>query len=98
MMLFPAVLMNFPNSKVCLIGEWSISIKNKQLVLMVYLHCTAYRSTSINFACSYLIQQTLTSTKKIVELQLHCELWLKLVKLHKVHILWCEVKLGLHEE
>ena len=24
MMLFPAVLMNFPNSKVCLIGEWSI--------------------------------------------------------------------------
>ena len=23
-MLFPAVLMNFPNSKVCLIGEWSI--------------------------------------------------------------------------
>ena len=25
MMLFPAVLMNFPNSEVCLIGEWSIS-------------------------------------------------------------------------
>ncbi len=25
MMLFPAVLMNFPNSKVCLIGEWSIA-------------------------------------------------------------------------
>ena len=25
-MLFPAVLMNFPNSKVCLIGEWSIVI------------------------------------------------------------------------
>ena len=24
MMLFPAMLMNFPNSKVCLIGEWSI--------------------------------------------------------------------------
>ena len=24
MMLIPAVLMNFPNSKVCLIGEWSI--------------------------------------------------------------------------
>ena len=24
MMLFPAVLMNFPNSEVCLIGEWSI--------------------------------------------------------------------------
>ena len=24
MMLFPAVLINFPNSKVCLIGEWSI--------------------------------------------------------------------------
>ena len=27
MMLFPAVLMNFPNSKVCLIGEWSIGQK-----------------------------------------------------------------------
>ena len=26
MMLFPAVLMNFSNSKVCLIGEWSISV------------------------------------------------------------------------
>ena len=26
MMLFPAVLMNFPNSEVCLIGEWSIEI------------------------------------------------------------------------
>ncbi len=25
MMLFPAVLMNFPNSEVCLIGEWSIT-------------------------------------------------------------------------
>ncbi len=25
MMLFPAVLMNFPNSEVCLIGEWSIA-------------------------------------------------------------------------
>ena len=25
MMLFPAVLINFPNSKVCLIGEWSIA-------------------------------------------------------------------------
>ena len=25
MMLFPAVLMNFPNLKVCLIGEWSIA-------------------------------------------------------------------------
>ena len=24
MMLFPAVLMNFPNSEVCLIGEWPI--------------------------------------------------------------------------
>ncbi len=24
MMIFPAMLMNFPNSKVCLIGEWSI--------------------------------------------------------------------------
>jgi hypothetical protein len=24
-MLFPAVLINFPNSEVCLIGEWSIS-------------------------------------------------------------------------
>ncbi len=27
MMLFPAVLMNFPYSKVCLIGEWSIYVK-----------------------------------------------------------------------
>ena len=27
-MLFPAVRMNFPNSKVCLIGEWSIDIGN----------------------------------------------------------------------
>ncbi len=26
-MLFPAVLMNFPNSKVCVIGEWSICAK-----------------------------------------------------------------------
>ncbi len=26
MMLFPAVLMNVPNSEVCLIGEWSIII------------------------------------------------------------------------
>ena len=25
-LLFPAVLMDFPNSKVCLIGEWSIDI------------------------------------------------------------------------
>ena len=25
-MLFPAVLMNIPNSKVCLKGEWSITI------------------------------------------------------------------------
>ena len=25
-MLFPAVLMNIPNSKVCLEGEWSIDI------------------------------------------------------------------------
>ena len=29
MMLFPAVLMNFPNSEVCLIGEWSISREKK---------------------------------------------------------------------
>ena len=28
-MLFPAVLMNFPNSKVCLIGEWSISVNTE---------------------------------------------------------------------
>ena len=27
MMLFPAVLMNFPNSKVCVIGEWSIELQ-----------------------------------------------------------------------
>ncbi len=26
MMLFPAVLINFPNSEVCLIGEWSINL------------------------------------------------------------------------
>ncbi len=29
-MLFPAVLMNFPNSKVCLIGEWSIDRGGKR--------------------------------------------------------------------
>ncbi len=32
-MLFPAVLMNFPNSKVFLIGEWSIS-RLKQLLIV----------------------------------------------------------------
>ncbi len=31
MMLFPAVLMNFPNSKVCLIGEWSIHLRTDKL-------------------------------------------------------------------
>ena len=30
-MLFPAVLMNFPNSKVCLIGEWSIPCDRDKL-------------------------------------------------------------------
>ncbi len=34
MMLFPAVLMNFPNSKVCLIGEWSTG---KKIVVIVQL-------------------------------------------------------------
>ena len=38
---FPAVLMNFPNSKVCLIGEWSIvlvesEIKNVAKILAIY--------------------------------------------------------------
>ena len=28
MMLFPAVLMNFPNSNVCPIGEWHSTTKN----------------------------------------------------------------------
>ena len=31
MILFPAVLMNFPNSKVCLIGEWSIRLRARDL-------------------------------------------------------------------
>ena len=35
MMLFPAVLMNFLNSKVCLIGEWSITV---YFSLLVDLH------------------------------------------------------------
>ncbi len=30
MMLFPAVLMNFPNLEVCLIGKWSIVKRYKQ--------------------------------------------------------------------
>ena len=32
MMLFPAVLMNSPNSEVCLIGEWSIGHINEVVV------------------------------------------------------------------
>ncbi len=32
-MLFPAVLMNFPNSKVSLIGEWSIALYSMQCKL-----------------------------------------------------------------
>ena len=35
MMLFPAVLMNFPNSKVCLIGESSITVITHFLSLSV---------------------------------------------------------------
>ena len=34
MMLFPAVLMNSPNSEVCLIGEWSIEPAQEPLVLI----------------------------------------------------------------
>ena len=30
MMLFPSVLINFPNSEVCLIGEWSIATAVRQ--------------------------------------------------------------------
>ena len=40
MMLFPAVLMNFPNSKVCLIGEWSIPSVPQLLVITAMLICT----------------------------------------------------------
>ncbi len=36
MMLFPAVLMNFHNSKVCLIGEWSITAVPFSLVHKPY--------------------------------------------------------------
>ncbi len=35
MMLFPAVLMNFPNSKICLIGEWSIEIRKDKNIFML---------------------------------------------------------------
>ncbi len=39
MMLFPAVLMNLPNSKVCLIGEWSINMAS---IAENYMHvCVA---------------------------------------------------------
>ncbi len=31
-MLFPPVLMNFPNSKVCLIGEWSIACNSESAI------------------------------------------------------------------
>ncbi len=50
MMLFPAVLMisnlNFPNSKVCLIGEWSI------VFLLVDLAKTQYtRDDELTIIC-----------------------------------------------
>ena len=35
MMLFPAVLMNFPNLKVCLIGEWSIPTFRNDLLIVI---------------------------------------------------------------
>ena len=32
-MLFPAVVVYFPNSKLCLIGEWSIGLKIMRLTI-----------------------------------------------------------------
>ena len=46
-MLFPAVLMNFPNSKVCLIGEWSI-IKGEQSMAVKTKICEAMLQESFN--------------------------------------------------
>ena len=40
-MLFPAVLMNFPNSKVCLIGEWSIDHNEKDGGTYILPECIA---------------------------------------------------------
>ncbi len=40
-MPFPAVLMNFPNSKVCLIGEWSIRNTVYQF-MNVLCHCVLH--------------------------------------------------------
>ncbi len=37
-MFFQAVLMNFPNSKVCLIGEWSIDIFASEMNFDFYLY------------------------------------------------------------
>ncbi len=36
MMLVPAVLMNFPYSEVCLIGEWSIEYKTLQVSKTIF--------------------------------------------------------------
>ena len=51
-MLFPAVLIDFPNSNVCVIGEWSIKLKkckNKMvchclLHEIITSHCTVCRA------------------------------------------------------
>ncbi len=67
MMLFPAVLMNFPNSKVCrLIGKWSIAIIFRIILIFnkwisfwrVYVYCNRSRTviTSI-FSTSILSQE-----------------------------------------
>ena len=57
MMLFPAVLMNFPNSKVCT-GEWSIGPGE----CAIYLNCIhLYKRLSYIYFMDYF--NTLNQTK-----------------------------------
>ncbi len=59
-MLFPAVLMNFPNSEVCLIGEWSI-VKCLRYSLQVVKEATMF--SLYWFACKKLEGDSLISTQ-----------------------------------
>ena len=66
MMLFPAVLMNFPNSKVCLIGEWSIDFNEYMNVHTRPINALVSPSGTHNF-----VQQVFVFNLVITTMHIH---------------------------
>ena len=68
MMLFPAVLMNFPNSEVCLIGQWSITHGMQQGAISYRPYCSVFilmiyltHPNNVSWNHTLMIQKTLLS-------------------------------------